>query len=81
MDRTQYAMGPVDAYKPYDLACKKKPAPACKYRVYEVYYYTLAIDLLTQLTNAALFAYCIFSSYCFYSISRTTNKLFEIKIF
>ena len=33
MDRTQYLKqkGPLDAYKPYDLACKNKPAPACEY--------------------------------------------------
>lgn len=32
MDRTQYGRNSADSYKPYDLACKKRPAPGCKYR-------------------------------------------------
>ena len=32
MDRMQYGKQAPDSYKPYDLACKKRPAPGCEYR-------------------------------------------------
>ncbi|XP_050714328.1 paxillin-like isoform X10 [Eriocheir sinensis] len=40
MDRTQYGRNSADSYKPYDLACKKRPAPG----------YALLADLQNTIT-------------------------------
>ncbi|KAK8748825.1 hypothetical protein OTU49_016016 [Cherax quadricarinatus] len=40
MDRTQYGRNPTDSYRPYDLACKKRPAPG----------YALLADLQSSIT-------------------------------
>ncbi|XP_042888032.1 WAS/WASL-interacting protein family member 1-like isoform X3 [Penaeus japonicus] len=42
MDRTQYGRDPTDSYRPYDLACKKRPAPG----------YALLADLQNTITPA-----------------------------